>query len=168
MPQEKPFGRLVSDILRPARVKPVRRGEPDRRSRDRDPGRQVSRWPRGRAFLGAVVAAGLLASASPASSDRPAAGLHGAATGAALSEDRTLLAVCSETVTRVYRRGERVPWRLLAEVRYARSPIEGIAWDGRESGSGRRGAGALPPVGGDLASRGRTPNVSGRQRPKAK
>jgi hypothetical protein len=54
------------------------------------------------------------------------------ATGADLSEDRTLLAVCSETVTRVYRRGESPSWRLLAEVRYESLPIEGIAWDGRD------------------------------------
>jgi len=54
------------------------------------------------------------------------------ATGAALSEDRTLLAVCSETVTRVYRRGDTTPWRLLAEVRYEPVPVEGIGWDGRD------------------------------------
>ena len=56
------------------------------------------------------------------------------ATGAALSVDGTLLAVCSTAVTRVYRR-ERVdftPWRLLAVVRYKALPIEGIAWDGRD------------------------------------
>jgi hypothetical protein len=58
-------------------------------------------------------------------------GFTEAATGAALSEDRTLLAVCSETVTRVYQRGEVVPWRLLAEVRYEAIPAEGIGWDGR-------------------------------------
>jgi hypothetical protein len=52
------------------------------------------------------------------------------ATGAALSADRSLLAVCSESVTRVYRRGESPPWRLVAEVRYEPLPIEGIAWDG--------------------------------------
>jgi hypothetical protein len=52
------------------------------------------------------------------------------ATGAALSEDRTLLAVCSESVTRLYRRGESPPWRLLAEIYYDPLPIEGIAWDG--------------------------------------
>jgi hypothetical protein len=54
------------------------------------------------------------------------------ATGATLSEDRTLLAVCSETVTRIYRRGESPEWGLLAEVRYAAAPIEGITWDGRD------------------------------------
>jgi hypothetical protein len=52
------------------------------------------------------------------------------ATGAALSADRALLAVCSETVTRIYRRGESPPWRMVAEVRYEPLPIEGIAWDG--------------------------------------
>jgi hypothetical protein len=52
------------------------------------------------------------------------------ATGAALSDDRTLLAVCSETVTRVYERDNATPWRLLAEVRYEPVQAEGIAWDG--------------------------------------
>lgn len=57
------------------------------------------------------------------------------ATGADMSEDGTLLAVCSYAVTRVYRRegrGEASPWRLAAEVRYASLPIEGVAWDGRD------------------------------------
>jgi len=56
------------------------------------------------------------------------------ATGADLTEDRTLLAVCSSTVTRIYRRGDlqSTAWQLLGEVRYASSPIEGIAWDGRD------------------------------------
>ncbi len=55
------------------------------------------------------------------------------ATGADLSADGTLLAVCSTAVTRVYRRDdqESPPWRLLAVVRYGALPIEGIAWDGR-------------------------------------
>ena len=54
------------------------------------------------------------------------------ATGADLSGDQTLLAVCSSAVTRVYRRDDvnSPAWRLLAEVRYAALPIEGIAWDG--------------------------------------
>jgi hypothetical protein len=54
------------------------------------------------------------------------------ATGADLSADGTLLAVCSTAVTRVYLRAdhESPPWRLLAEVRYRAAPIEGIAWDG--------------------------------------
>ncbi len=52
------------------------------------------------------------------------------ATGADLSEDGTLLAVCSYAVTRVYRRSESPRWRLLAEVRYETVPIEGITWDG--------------------------------------
>ncbi len=55
------------------------------------------------------------------------------ATGADLSEDGTLLAICSYAVTRVYRRtagGEK--WEPLAEVRYAQRPIEGITWDGRD------------------------------------
>ncbi len=55
------------------------------------------------------------------------------ATGADLSADGTLLAVCSSAVARVYDRGghEFAPWRLLAEVRYAAVPIEGVAWDRR-------------------------------------
>ena len=55
------------------------------------------------------------------------------ATGADLSADGKLLAVCSTAVTRVYLRDdhESPPWRLLAEVRYQAVPIEGIAWDGR-------------------------------------
>jgi hypothetical protein len=55
------------------------------------------------------------------------------ATGADLSTDGTLLAVCSTAVTRVYLRDdqESPPWRLLAVVRYGARPIEGIAWDGR-------------------------------------
>ncbi len=55
------------------------------------------------------------------------------ATGADLSADGTLLAVCSTEVTRVYRRDTQVspPWRLLAVVRYGARPVEGIAWDGR-------------------------------------
>jgi hypothetical protein len=55
------------------------------------------------------------------------------ATGADLSADGTLLAVCSTTVTRVYHRkvDELAQWRLLAEVRYRPTPIEGVAWDGR-------------------------------------
>jgi hypothetical protein len=61
--------------------------------------------------------------------------LHGftePATGADLSADGMLLAVCSYGVARVYRRDdhESPPWRLLAEVRYSALPIEGIAWDG--------------------------------------
>ncbi|MGC8641436.1 MAG: hypothetical protein ACP5XB_16345 [Isosphaeraceae bacterium] len=54
------------------------------------------------------------------------------ATGASLSADLRLLAVCSYSVTRIYRRGREQdhPWELLAEVRYAPSGIEGVCWDG--------------------------------------
>jgi len=54
------------------------------------------------------------------------------ATGASLHQDRSLLAVCSAKVTRIYRRGDgsAPKWRLIAEVPYDPSPIEGIAWDG--------------------------------------
>lgn len=58
-------------------------------------------------------------------------GFREPATGADLSDDGTLLAVCSYAVTRVYRRGQRNDWECIAEVRYAQAPIEGIAWDGR-------------------------------------
>jgi hypothetical protein len=51
------------------------------------------------------------------------------ATGASLSRDGKLLAVCSETVSRVYRRAESGSWQLLAEVHYPPRPIEGIAWN---------------------------------------
>jgi hypothetical protein len=57
------------------------------------------------------------------------------ATGADLSEDGTLLAVCSYAVTRVYRRERRdeaATWKPMAEVRYATLPIEGITWHGRD------------------------------------
>jgi len=54
------------------------------------------------------------------------------ATGASLSEDGQLLAVCSSAVTRVYRRKDDPGWSLLAEVRYDSLPIEGITWDGRD------------------------------------
>ena len=55
------------------------------------------------------------------------------ATGADLSADGALLAVCSTAVTRIYGRDDREspPWRLLAVVRYEARPVEGIAWDGR-------------------------------------
>jgi hypothetical protein len=74
----------------------------------------------------------LLRPAQPRSVGR-LSGFTEPATGADLSADGTLLAVCSEAVTRVYMRDDGVspPWRLLAEVRYAARPIEGIAWDGR-------------------------------------
>jgi hypothetical protein len=56
------------------------------------------------------------------------------ATGADLSVDRTLLAVCSSTVTRIYRRGgpPGPPWQLISEITYELSSIEGVAWDGRD------------------------------------
>jgi len=54
------------------------------------------------------------------------------ATGASLSDDGQLLAVCSSTVTRVYRRDDDPGWSLLAEVRHVSLPIEGITWDGRD------------------------------------
>jgi hypothetical protein len=52
------------------------------------------------------------------------------ATGAALSDIRDLLAVCSSDVARVYQRAGPAKWRLVSEVRYHSQAIEGIAWDG--------------------------------------
>jgi len=54
------------------------------------------------------------------------------ATGAALSDKRDLLAVCSSDVTRIYQRDGSGRWRLLSLVRYPARQIEGIAWDGRD------------------------------------
>ena len=54
------------------------------------------------------------------------------ATGASLSADGQLLAVCSSAVTRVYRRDHGSGWNLLAEVRHESLPIEGITWDGED------------------------------------
>lgn len=65
------------------------------------------------------------------------------ATGADLSPDRRLLAVCSVTVTRIYERSQSDHrptarnesrsvrrWMLLAEVAYSPWPVEAICWDG--------------------------------------
>ncbi|MHB1557852.1 MAG: hypothetical protein ACYC61_10255 [Isosphaeraceae bacterium] len=71
--------------------------------------------------------------AAPVRSLGRLAGFNEPATGADLSPDGTMLAVCSYAVTRVYRRadgGEK--WEPMAEVRYAPRPIEGITWDGRD------------------------------------
>jgi hypothetical protein len=56
------------------------------------------------------------------------------ASGASLSQDRTLLAVCSPSVTRIYRRdpSQSPPWLRLGEVRYPAMPVEGVCWDGRD------------------------------------
>lgn len=54
------------------------------------------------------------------------------ATGASLSANGQLLAVCSSAVTRVYRREDGQGWSLLAEMRYDSLPIEGITWDGQD------------------------------------
>lgn len=60
------------------------------------------------------------------------AGFTEPVTGADLSPDGTILAVCSYAVTRVYRRaGGGEKWERMAEVRYMSRPIEGITWDGR-------------------------------------
>jgi hypothetical protein len=53
------------------------------------------------------------------------------ATGADLSSDGRLLAVCSTAVTRVYqRKGNDQTWDPIAEVRYDAKQYEGICWDG--------------------------------------
>ncbi len=52
------------------------------------------------------------------------------ATGAGLSDDGQLLAVCSSAVTRVYKRAGEQGWDRVAEVRDDSQQIEGIAWDG--------------------------------------
>ena len=70
-----------------------------------------------------------------ASPPRPIGRLPGftePATGAGLSEDGTLLVVCSYAVTRVYRRDRSRAWVRIAEVRYLPLPIEGVTWDGRD------------------------------------
>lgn len=51
-------------------------------------------------------------------------------TGASVSRDGTLLAVCSGSVARVYTKTTKLPWPLLAEVPYDAPAVEGIAWDG--------------------------------------
>ena len=125
---------LRRDVLCLARGEPVRRGESVLRPWHRNPAGQVSRWSRSRAVRGAARASVAPVAAGPARSIGRLPGFTEPATGADLSADGTLLAVCSTAVTRVYRRDDREspPWRLLAEVRYAALPIEGIAWDGRD------------------------------------
>ncbi|WP_165226578.1 hypothetical protein [Aquisphaera insulae] len=51
-------------------------------------------------------------------------------TGTSLNADGTLLAACSESVTRIYRRDRDGGWELLSTVRYPERPVEGITWDG--------------------------------------
>lgn len=52
------------------------------------------------------------------------------ATGASLSADGNLLAVCATTVCRVYRQQSDRSWRLLSENRYPPKEVEGVSWDG--------------------------------------
>ena len=57
------------------------------------------------------------------------------ATGADLSADGRLLAVCGNRVTRVYERADAprgTPLRLLAEVFHEPLGTEGVAWDGMD------------------------------------
>ena len=62
------------------------------------------------------------------------AGFIEPATGSDLDADRTHLAVCSSTVTRIYRRDDvqKPDWKLISEVRYPAAQIEGICWNGRD------------------------------------
>jgi hypothetical protein len=62
------------------------------------------------------------------------AGFTAPATGSDLDGDRTHLAVCSSAVTRIYRRDDvaKPGWKLVSEVRYPATQIEGICWDRRD------------------------------------
>jgi hypothetical protein len=104
------------------------------------------------------------------------AGFTEPATGASLKEDGKLLAVCSYSVTRVYRReGPQSPaWQPVSEVRYPPSPIEGIAWDGRDLVLVAEGGGffrlseqtwrAAPPKQPNARSRGEPDDAGGKAR----
>jgi hypothetical protein len=61
-------------------------------------------------------------------------------TGAALSKDGHLLAVCSTEVARVYEKATRGQWTLIGEARYEADGIEAICWDSLDliiAGEGR-------------------------------
>jgi hypothetical protein len=75
-----------------------------------------------------------LSQSAPPRSIGRLAGFIEPATGSDLDGDRTHLAVCSSTVTRIYRRDDvqKPDWKLIGEVRYPAAPIEGICWDGRD------------------------------------
>ena len=152
-----PATRTVS--LHAAPLEPVRRRGPGLRPGDRDHGRQVP-------------ATAARPSCSPCRSIRPPAGPRSPvpvrpigrlpgftepATGADLSEDGTLLAVCSYAVTRVYRRdgpGEATPWKLLAEVAVRDAADRGgHLGRARPDPGGRGGAGVVSPARGGLAGR---------------
>ena len=62
------------------------------------------------------------------------AGFTEPATGSDLDVDRTHLAVCSSSVTRIYRRAnvQKHDWKLESEVRYPAAQVEGICWNGRD------------------------------------
>jgi hypothetical protein len=62
------------------------------------------------------------------------AGFTEPATGSDIDVDRTHLAVCSSTVTRIYRRADvqKNDWKLEREVRYPAAQIEGVCWNGRD------------------------------------
>jgi hypothetical protein len=62
------------------------------------------------------------------------AGFTEPATGSDLDVDRMHLAVCSSTVTRIYRRADvqKHDWKLASEVRYRAAPVEGVCWNGRD------------------------------------
>jgi hypothetical protein len=54
------------------------------------------------------------------------------ATGADLSADGRRLAVCSESVARVYEQTQDGAWTLIGQARYEGDGVEAICWDGRD------------------------------------
>jgi hypothetical protein len=62
------------------------------------------------------------------------AGFTEPATGSDLDVDRRHLAVCSSTVTRIYRREDvqKHDWKLECEVRYPAAQVEGVCWNDRD------------------------------------
>jgi len=57
-------------------------------------------------------------------------GFREPATGADLSRDGRLLAVCGPNVARVYQRDGKGAWEVVATVRFRADDVESIAWDG--------------------------------------
>jgi len=90
------------------------------------------------------------------------------ATGASLSQDGQLLAVCSSAVTRVYERQDGPGWSLFAEVRHESLPIEGITWDGRDLilVSEGRGIDRIAEATWRRSARGQTPRGSAHAEPR--
>lgn len=59
-------------------------------------------------------------------------GFREPATGADLSRDGRLLAVCANDVARVYERRGDGAWKLLGSVRFPAADVEAICWDGAD------------------------------------